>query len=66
MDEHDWHDDTSGWHYEPPHLDADGEPLTLALLEDLSKVLVIHGYPPLRGYALSQLTSVLAHLQHDR
>jgi hypothetical protein len=30
--------------------------LTLALLEDLSRLLIVHGYPPLRGRALTELT----------
>jgi hypothetical protein len=41
-----------------------GEPLTLALLEDLAAVLHWHGYPPLRGYALAELTASLYRLQH--
>ncbi len=33
--------------------------LTLALLEDLAAVLLGHGYPPLTGYALAELTGSL-------
>jgi hypothetical protein len=65
MDGQEWYDE-NGWHFQPHPIDPDGELLTLALLEDLSKVLVLHGYPPLRGYALAQLTSTLTHLRHDR
>jgi hypothetical protein len=39
------------------------EPLTLALLEDLAAVLTRHGFPPLRGYALAELTTSLYRLQ---
>jgi hypothetical protein len=41
--------------------------LTLALLEDLGAVLQRHGYPPLRGYALAELTASLYRLarMHD-
>jgi len=41
--------------------------LTLALLEDVAAVLARHGYPPLRGYALAELTASLYRLQlpHD-
>jgi hypothetical protein len=41
-----------------------GEPLTLALLEDLAALLQRHGYPPLRGYALAELTASLYRLQY--
>jgi hypothetical protein len=33
--------------------------LTPALLEDVAAVLQRHGYPPLRGYALAELTGSL-------
>lgn len=33
--------------------------LTLALLEDLSTVLIAHGFPPLRGYAMAELAGCL-------
>jgi hypothetical protein len=36
-----------------------GERMTLALLEDLSAVLATHGYPPLRGYSLVEMTAGL-------
>lgn len=39
-----------------------GETLTLALLEDLAAVLQAHGFPPVRGYALVELTSSLYRL----
>ncbi|MCU1595326.1 MAG: hypothetical protein JWO12_2718, partial [Frankiales bacterium] len=39
------------------------ETLTLALLEDLAAVLHAHGYPPLTGYALVELTSSLYRIQ---
>jgi hypothetical protein len=39
------------------------EPLTLALLEDVAAVLTRHGFPPLRGYALAELTASLYRLQ---
>ena len=32
--------------------------LTLALLEDLSRLLIVHGYPPLRGRALTENKAV--------
>ncbi|MDX6267689.1 MAG: hypothetical protein QOD70_2429 [Frankiales bacterium] len=62
VDGHEWCDE-NGWHYQPPRLDPEAELLTLALLEDLSKLLVIHGYPPLRGYALAEITSTLVRLR---
>ena len=54
----DWNDD-SDWSYEPPSVSPGSELLTLALLEDLSRLLVVHGYPPLRGYALADLAATL-------
>lgn len=43
------------------------ELLTLGLLEDVAAVLDRHGFPPLRGYALAELTASLYRLQppHD-
>jgi hypothetical protein len=49
--------------FRPPS-DQGGEPLTLALLEDLAALLQRHGYPPLRGYALAELTASLYRLQY--
>ena len=48
----------------PPSMNGQ---LTLALLEDLGAVLQRHGYPPLRGYALAELTATLYRLarMHD-
>jgi hypothetical protein len=54
----DWNED-GGWTYEPPALAPGREPLTLALLEDLSRLLVVHGYPPLRGYAVADVAATL-------
>lgn len=54
----DWDDaegPDAGW---PPGADQPRQ-LTLALLEDLAAVLVRHGYPPLTGYALAELTGSL-------
>jgi hypothetical protein len=48
----------------PAHSRFDGELLTLALLEDLAGLLHQHGYPPLRGSALAELTAALARLQY--
>ena len=42
---------------------ADGNALTLALLEDLAALLQQHGFPPLRGYALAEITTSLYRLQ---
>ncbi len=39
------------------------ELLTLAVLEDVVAVLDRHGFPPLRGYALAELTASLYRLQ---
>ena len=33
-----------------------GDAITLTFLEDLAAVLQAHGFPPLRGYALVELT----------
>lgn len=38
-----------------PPAASEPQQLTLALLEDLAAVLMWHGYPPLRGYALAEL-----------
>ena len=44
-------DEPDGWAFDAPWLEPAGELLTLALLEDLSALLSLHGYPPLRGVA---------------
>jgi hypothetical protein len=62
MDGREWYDE-NGWHYEAPRVDPYADRLTLALLEDLSNLLVTHGYPPLRGIALEQIARALVHLQ---
>lgn len=49
-------DDVTAWPYQPRALQPGGERLTLALLEDLCRLLTVHGYPPLRGRALTELT----------
>jgi hypothetical protein len=54
-DPNDWDD----WTFEAPRLGPASELLTLALLEDVSALLVLHGYPPLRGYALAEVTICL-------
>jgi hypothetical protein len=61
MDGREWHDET-GWQYEAPRLDPYADRLTLALLEDLSNLLVVHGYQPLRGVALEQMCRTIVHL----
>jgi hypothetical protein len=61
VDGREWHDE-DGWHYEAPRLDPYADRLTLALLEDLSNLLVVHGYQPLRGVALEQICRVIVHL----
>jgi hypothetical protein len=63
VDRPEWHDE-NGWHHQAPRLDPHADKLTLALLEDLSLLLVAHGYPPLRGIAVEQIARTLAHLQH--
>jgi len=55
-----WYDQ-EGWHYQPPQ-SVDGNALTLALLEDLSRLLTVHGYKPLSGYALADVAAVLTRL----
>ena len=52
-------DDVTSWRYQAPALQPHGARLTLALLEDLSRLLIVHGYPPLRGRALTELTHSL-------
>ena len=42
-----------------------GTRLTLALLEDLSRLLIVHGYPPLRGRALTELTLSLQRIDDE-
>jgi hypothetical protein len=54
---------SDGFQYDAPRLDPAGELLTLALLEDVSKLLVVHGYPPLRGYALAEMANSLHRLR---
>lgn len=56
--------DDYGWHYEAPRVDPHADKLTLALLEDLSNALVLHGYPSVRGIALWQIIRAIAHLDH--
>ena len=64
VDGREWYDE-DGWHYEAPRLDPHADRLTLALLEDLSHLLGVHGYEPLRGVALEIICRTLAHLpQH--
>jgi hypothetical protein len=62
MDDDDFPDDLFGPH--PSHGRFGGQLLTLALLEDLAALLHQHGYPPLHGYALAELTAALARLQY--
>jgi hypothetical protein len=63
-------DDDSGFDNDPyspwpgPGARRSGETLTLALLEDLAAVLQAHGFPPLSGYALVELTSSLYRLMY--
>lgn len=64
-------DDNGGFNddiYGPyvPHNPARGagDALTLALLEDLAALLQQHGFPPLRGYALAEITASLYRLQY--
>lgn len=56
-------DDSDAWAFQAPPVDPHAERLTLALLEDLSRLLVVHGYPPLRGHALAELAVTLQRLQ---
>lgn len=56
-------DDSGAWAFQAPPVDPYAERLTLALLEDLSRLLVVHGYPPLRGHALAELAVTLQRLQ---
>lgn len=49
----------------PPPPTTEGQ-LTLALLEELAAVLQRHGYPPLRDYALAELTASLYRLAQMR
>jgi hypothetical protein len=48
-------EDADAWRYQPPRLHPGHGQLTLALLEDLSRLLIVHGYPPLRGRSLAEL-----------
>ena len=59
-------DSSDGFHFDAPHVDPAGELLTLALLEDMSNLLIVHGYPPLRGYALAELAACLHRLRSTR
>lgn len=52
-------DDFHGRRLAPPV----SELLSLALLEDVAAVLDRHGFGPLRGYALAELTASLYRLQ---
>ena len=52
-------DDPDGWDFDAPRLEPTRELLTLALLEDVTALLSLHGYPPLRGCALAELTLCL-------
>jgi hypothetical protein len=52
-------DDPDGWAFDAPGFEPTGELVTLALLEDVSALLSLHGNPPLRGYALAELTLCL-------
>ena len=63
MDDEGFYSSSDGFQYDAPHVDPAGELLTLALLEDLSHLLVVHGYPPLRGYALAELAACLHRLR---
>jgi hypothetical protein len=56
--------DSDGFQYDAPRIDPAGELLTLALLEDLSNLLVVHGYQPLRGYALAEMAGALHRLRN--
>lgn len=47
----------------PPGAVPRPELLTLAVLEDVAAVLARHGFPPLRGYPLAELTPSLYRLQ---
>lgn len=55
-----WHDEDAG-HHDAPRLEPDADGITLALLEDLSNLLVVHGYKPLRGVALETMCRTLVH-----
>ncbi|MCW2665648.1 MAG: hypothetical protein JWN57_610 [Frankiales bacterium] len=65
-DDEDDFDDTDdrepGW----PATATPPRQLTLALLEDVSAVLLRHGYPPLTGYALAELTGSLYRIAQAR
>ena len=58
-------DDVTSWPYQAPALQPHGARLTLALLEDLSRLLIVHGYPPLRGRALTELTLSLQRIDDE-
>lgn len=61
VDGWEWYDE-DGWQYEAPRLDPHADRLTLALLEDLSNLLMVHGYQPLRGVELETMCRFLAYL----
>jgi hypothetical protein len=63
MDDEGFYRNSDGFQYDAPHVDPVGELLTLALLEDLSNLLVVHGDPPRRGYALAELAACLHRLR---
>jgi hypothetical protein len=49
---------------EHPWLSDPDERYTLALLLDISEVLVRHGYPPLAGTQLAELAAALHRILH--
>jgi hypothetical protein len=61
VDGREWPDE-DGWHFEASRLGPHADRLTLALLEDLSNLLVVHGYEPLRGVDLETMCRTLVHL----
>jgi hypothetical protein len=58
--------DENAWHPEQQLVTAHCDKVRLALLENLSNLLVTHGYPPLRGATLEQITWTLVHLRRGR
>ena len=58
-------DDFPNWPYRAPATQPPGTRLTLALLEDLSRLLIVHGYPPLRGRAIVELAISLQRIDDD-
>jgi hypothetical protein len=61
VDSLEWHEENR-WHFQAPSVDPNAE-LTLALLEDLNNLLVVHGYPPLRGYPLAEVAGAVVRLR---